>query len=495
MKDQERSRGNCAVPASNLEVQVRTGCAPGLANCADPLRAKYNITFRDVSRGQVRVVARESEKMSENNDLAVARVILFQFYAAASRCHDPCTDGRREVYTPVKLHIQHDRGLRVSTKEKVRRDDPLDGIAKGRDQNEQKNEPRGDQKQSAAPSSGKERGCPRAGAHTRALLRPSEGPESFVNLLQLWEVVRRGCHGKSLLARILDQIYPEEYRKKQGVRMSIRHVVVTGSEGKAGRYTVAQLSSQGYEVLRVDAVAPLDPADHGVRRADLTDLGQTVEVLRGADAVVHLAAIPAPFMITDAETFRINTISTYNVFSAAATLGLSRVVWASSETALGLPFDRHPDYAPVDEEHTYPEYSYALSKVVSEEMARQFSRWTGMTLIGLRLSNIILPEAYAEFPNFRKDAASRKWNLWGYVDVRDVAQSCRRGLEAELEGAHHYVIAAADTVMDRPSIDLMKEYYPEVPIRKDLDTYETLLCIDRARKELGYEPQHSWRTQ
>ncbi len=275
--------------------------------------------------------------------------------------------------------------------------------------------------------------------------------------------------------------------------MAIRKVVVTGSEGKAGRFTVDTLQARGYDVLKVDVAAPLDPADHSIRRADLTDLGQTVEVLRGADAVVHLAAIPAPYMVTDGETFKTNTISTYNVFHAAATLGLERIVWASSETALGLPFERHPDYAPVDENHTYPEFHYALSKVVSEEMARQFHRWTGIPIIGLRFSNIILPDEYDAFEEYQKDPNLRKWNLWGYVDVRDVAQSCRRALEAVIEGAPHYVIAAADTVMDRPSADLMKEYFPEVPIRKELQTYETLLSIDRARAELGYEPDYSWR--
>lgn len=275
--------------------------------------------------------------------------------------------------------------------------------------------------------------------------------------------------------------------------MAIKRIVVTGSEGKAGRYTVDHLLAQGYEVLRVDIAAPLDPADHDLRRADLTDLGQTVEVLKGADAVVHLAAIPAPFMVTDGETFRINTMSTYNIFSAAATLGLERVVWASSETALGLPFDRHPDYAPVDEEHTYPEFHYALSKVVSEEMARQFSRWHDMPIVGLRFSNIILPEEYDRFPEYQKDPSLRKWNLWGYVDARDVAQSCRRALESEVTGAPHYVIAAADTVMDRPSEELMQESFPDVPIRKEIDMYETLLSIDKAREELGYEPEYSWR--
>lgn len=275
--------------------------------------------------------------------------------------------------------------------------------------------------------------------------------------------------------------------------MALKRVVVTGSEGKAGRFTVADLQEKGYEVLRVDIAAPLDPADHWSQRADLTDLGQTIEVLRGADAVVHLAAIPAPHMVTDAETFRINTVSTYNIFTAATTLGLTRVVWASSETALGLPFERHPDYAPVDEDHTYPEFSYALSKVVSEEMARQFSRWHDIPIVGLRFSNIILPDDYGRFAEFQKDPALRKWNLWGYVDARDVAQSCRLALEAPLKGAHHYVIAASDTVMERSSEELMKEVYPDVPIKKKLGTHETLLSIDRARAELGYEPQHSWR--
>ena len=277
--------------------------------------------------------------------------------------------------------------------------------------------------------------------------------------------------------------------------MAQKRVVVTGSVGKAGSYTVARLQEQGYSVLKVDAIAAMDPADHDLRRADLTDLGQTMEVLHGADAVVHLAAIPAPWMVTDAETFRINMMSTYNVFLAAATLGIKRVVWASSETALGLPFDRHPDYAPVDENHTYPEFTYALTKVLSEEMARQYTRWHEMTIVGLRLSNIILPERYSEFPEYQKDPELRKWNLWGYVDARDVALACQRALEARLTGAHHYVIAAADTVMDTPSVDLMKQVFPDVKITKELETYETLLSIDRARAELGYEPEHSWRDE
>jgi nucleoside-diphosphate-sugar epimerase len=183
------------------------------------------------------------------------------------------------------------------------------------------------------------------------------------------------------------------------------------------------------------------------------------------------------------------------VFAAAQQLRLERVVWASSETTLGLPFEREqPAYAPIDEGHPLlPESSYALSKVVTEEMARQFQRWTGMPFIGLRISNIKNPEQYAEFPSFWADARLRKWNLWGYVDVRDVAQGCRLGLQANLRGAEVFILAAADTVMNRPSRQLLAEVFPAVPLRKEIGEFETLLSIDKARQGLGYRPAYSWR--
>jgi nucleoside-diphosphate-sugar epimerase len=272
-------------------------------------------------------------------------------------------------------------------------------------------------------------------------------------------------------------------------------VVVTGGSGKAGRAVVRELLEHGQDVLSVDLVPSQDvPAEQQIV-ADLTDFGETVEVLRGADAVVHLAAIPAPGLRPDELTFRVNTTSTYNVFSAAPILGLRRVVWASSETVLGLPFEREqPAYAPIDEEHPpLPNFSYALSKLISEEMARQFNRWTGIPYVGLRFSNIMEPHDYERFPSFWEDATLRKWNLWGYVDARDVAQSCRLALERDLDGAEVFIVAAADTCMTRPSRELMAEVYPDVPIRGELDELETLLSIAKARRLLGYEPGFTWR--
>jgi nucleoside-diphosphate-sugar epimerase len=276
------------------------------------------------------------------------------------------------------------------------------------------------------------------------------------------------------------------------------NVVVTGGSGKAGRAVVRGLLEQGHEVLNVDLQPSADPVAPFLP-ADLTDLGQTIEalsgaeVLRGVEAVVHLAAIPAPDRATPDIVFRTNITSTHTVFSAAERLGLRRVVWASSETTLGLPFDRPPDYAPVDEAHTYPESSYALSKVLGEEMARQFHRWTGIPFVGLRLSNVILRAEYERFESFQDDPHARKWNLWGYVDESHVAEAVRLGLEADVAGAESFIIAAADTVMRRPSRELMAEVFPDVPVADGVQGNDTLLDIGKARRVLGYAPGFSWR--
>jgi nucleoside-diphosphate-sugar epimerase len=271
-------------------------------------------------------------------------------------------------------------------------------------------------------------------------------------------------------------------------------VVVTGGSGKAGRAVVADLLEHGEEVLSVDLVRSPELACEQLV-ADLTDFGETVEALRGAEAVVHLAAIPAPGLRPDELTFRVNTTSTYNVFSATPLLGLRRVVWASSETVLGLPFERErPAYAPIDEEHpTYPEFSYALSKLISEEMARQFHRRTGIPYVGLRFSNVMEPHDYAHFPGFWDNPELRRWNLWGYVDARDVAQACRLALRSDVGGAEVFIVAAADTVMNRPIAELMADVYPDVEIRGELGEFETLLAIGKARRLLGYAPAYSWR--
>ncbi|MFG2108903.1 NAD-dependent epimerase/dehydratase family protein [Micromonospora chersina] len=282
-------------------------------------------------------------------------------------------------------------------------------------------------------------------------------------------------------------------------------VVVTGAAGKLGRAVVAHLRAAGVDVLAVDRAGGRDPrdVDGEFLLVDLTDYGQVVEAFTGgADehaggvgAVVHLAAVPAPGLLPNSVTFANNSAATYNVFAAARAAGIRRVVWASSETVLGLPFDTPPPYAPVDEEYPpRPESTYSLNKALEEEMARHFCRWDPeLVMVGLRFSNVMDVEDYAAFPSFQADPELRRWNLWGYIDARDGAQAVERALAHDRPGADVFIIANADTVMNRSSADLMAEVYPDVEVRGKLGEHETLLSIDKARRVLGYEPRHSWR--
>ena len=276
-----------------------------------------------------------------------------------------------------------------------------------------------------------------------------------------------------------------------------QRVCVTGASGQAGRAVVADLREHGYDVQPVDVAVTRADREQGTLRADLTDYGQAAEALTGAEAVVHLANIPAPGLSTPAVTFNDNITMNFNVFQAAAALKLDRVVWASSETTLGLPFDTPPRYAPVDEDHyPVPTSTYALSKVASETIAGHIAQWSGLPYIALRFSNIMAPEDYEWFAEFQDDPATRKWNLWGYIDQRDVAQSCRLALEADpatVQGNPAFIIAAADTVMDRPSAGLLAEVFPGVKLTRDVGEFGTLLAIDHAREVLGFAPAHSWR--
>jgi len=274
-----------------------------------------------------------------------------------------------------------------------------------------------------------------------------------------------------------------------------QRVVVTGGSGKLGRAVVADLLRHDLSVVNVDQSPP--PADQGCPhiRIDLTDFGQTVEALTttpsdGVDAVVHLAAIPAPGITSNAATFANNAPSTYNVFSAARLAGIRNVVWASSETVLGLP-----PYLPVDENYPpRPESTYSLVKTLEELMAVQFCRWDPrLKMVGLRFSNVMTPDDYAGFAQFQQDPVLRKWNLWSYIDARDGAQAVRRALLWETTGTEVFIIANADSVMNESSASLAAKVFPSVEVRKDLGEHETLLSIDKARRILGYEPQYSWR--
>lgn len=276
-------------------------------------------------------------------------------------------------------------------------------------------------------------------------------------------------------------------------------IAVTGGSGKLGRTVVSELRAVGHTVVNLDIAGVRGP---GFVRVDLTDYGQVIDALAGVndrhdgvDALVHLAAIPAPGILSDVATFHNNILSTFHVFQAARRLGIRNIVYASSETVLGLPFDTPPPYIPVDEDYpARPETTYSLVKHLEEQLAIELVRWDpALKIIALRFSNVMDPEDYGDFRAYDLDANLRKWNLWSYIDGRDGAQAVLKALELKTTGFDRFIIAAADTVMSRPNAELVEQVFPGVAVHGDIGVNKTLLSIDKARRVLGFEPQHSWR--
>lgn len=275
-------------------------------------------------------------------------------------------------------------------------------------------------------------------------------------------------------------------------------VAVTGSSGKLGVAVVTHLVEAGHSVTGLDAVGA--PGE-GFVRVDLTDTGQVLDALAGVeerydglDAVVHLAASPAPGIRPDTVLLQDNLAMTIAVFQAARRAGIPRIVHASSETLLGLPLDEVPPAVPIDESQPVrPNFMYAVGKHLEEELGRQLCRLDpALSITGLRFSNVMAFGDYVEFESWQHDASIRRWNLWGYIDRRDGAHAVERALAVRGPGYATYVIAAADTVMRRDSALLLAEQFPQVPVSRPITGRDTLLSIDAARRDLGYTPKHSW---
>jgi nucleoside-diphosphate-sugar epimerase len=260
---------------------------------------------------------------------------------------------------------------------------------------------------------------------------------------------------------------------------------------------VAGLLEHGLDVTNVDLVASDGPAPF--RRADLEDLGQVYSCLRGAEAVVHFAAIPRPTLDVPEVVFRTNVMSAFNVLEAASALGITRVVSASSVSVLGFPFFERPfapDYVPIDEAHPLlPQDAYALSKRIGEELADGFARRGRLTVVSLRFPWIHTPRTFAEqlLPLWADPAAGAS-NLWSYIDTRDVAEAVRLALTAEIGGHEACFVAASDSFMPIPSRVLVTNYYPTTIIQDALTDHASLLSSAKAEALLGYRARHSWRS-
>jgi nucleoside-diphosphate-sugar epimerase len=289
-------------------------------------------------------------------------------------------------------------------------------------------------------------------------------------------------------------------------------VFFTGGSGKAGRHAIAHLLEQGHRVTNGDLV-PLGHPGVADLRIDLTDAGQVFNALSAYagfdelepgtgvpayDAVVHFAAIPAILVAPDNETFRVNALSTYNVIDAAVKLGISKVIFASSETTYGICFadgEVKPEYVPIDEDHpTVPHDSYAMSKVVNEATARSFQARSGIDIYGLRINNVIEPHEYAtKFPAFVADPGLRRRNIFAYIDARDLGHMVDCCLRTDGLGYEVFNVANDDTSVGLTSAEVTAQFYAGVPVRRDLVGHETFYANDKAKQLVGFAPKHGWR--
>ena len=291
-----------------------------------------------------------------------------------------------------------------------------------------------------------------------------------------------------------------------------KRILFTGGSGKAGRHVVPYLVERGYRVVNVD-LTPLDHPGVDNLTADITDSGQVFNVMTSYanfdelepgtgvpafDAVVHFAAIPRILIRPDNETFRVNTIGTYNVLEAAVKLGIRKTVVASSETTYGICFSdgqTDPKALPLEEDYDVdPMDSYGLSKVLNEVTARSFQRRSGFDVYCLRIGNVVEPHEYASlFPGYFANPGVRRRNAFCYIDARDLGQIVARCLETDGLGFQVFNAGNDTNGMNIPTAELAARYFPGVPLTRTLDENEALFSNRKIREVLGFREEHDWR--
>jgi nucleoside-diphosphate-sugar epimerase len=273
-------------------------------------------------------------------------------------------------------------------------------------------------------------------------------------------------------------------------------IIITGSKGMIGSYTFNYAKAQaGVAAFGVDNVGRGNVTDYLC--ADLTDLGQTIDALDGADAVIHLAAIPSQRMFSASKTFNTNVAMTWNVFEACARLGVPRVVAASSVQVNRTVTMRNPityQYFPLDEQHPAdPQDDYSMSKYVGEVLGDMFSKHYGLTVVSIRPPWVAKPEEVAELP--AGEAEEPHYALYTYIDVRDAARAFFLAATADLPAQSHTVafISARDTSVNTPSREIARRFFPNAKIKGGLKGHESLISIKTAERAFGFVPQYSCR--
>ncbi len=275
-------------------------------------------------------------------------------------------------------------------------------------------------------------------------------------------------------------------------------VVVTGGSGRIGWWLVRELAPR-HDVVVFDRVAPTDPPTGVTHKlGDCDDLGAVYDVLRGADAVVHLAAIPSNQFHPYPTVFRTNVVGTYHVGEAAGRLGLHKIVAASSINALGITMAERPIgplSLPIDEDHPRrPQDAYSLSKLIDEETMAALHRRTGIKAISIRPPLVVWPANYPQHISELDDPSIRHRVLWSYCDVRDLAIGFRLALEDQTLDCETVFITADDALARESLAKLLPRFYPgtETLAAVLTDTAPAVVST-RAKRLLGYQPRWSWR--
>jgi nucleoside-diphosphate-sugar epimerase len=278
----------------------------------------------------------------------------------------------------------------------------------------------------------------------------------------------------------------------------MKKVVVTGGAGRLGQFVIRELLARHYAVLSLDRVSPREKLCPSWI-ADLRDSGDLFEALKDAYGIIHLGAYQAPNLAADAETFGNNVTSTYNVMRAAADLGVKKVVVASSTAAFGFIYAKNlwvPKYLPLDENHpSRPQDSYGLSKVVGEQIADSIvTLHKTMTISSLRFPGVNFDLSYESFRDRWRNPAARASGFWTYIDARDAAMTCRLALEAKFQGHQVFIASAPLNCMIQSTLELVRKYLPKgAMIRKVSGTHWSCVDSAKARRTLGFQPEHVWQ--
>lgn len=281
-------------------------------------------------------------------------------------------------------------------------------------------------------------------------------------------------------------------------------VLVTGARGRLGTEVVRQLREGGHTVVAADRVAGEGGERVHAVRVDLLDLGQVAQAARGCDALVHLAAIPAPYADPDDVVFRNNTLGTFHALQAASLAGVRVVALASSGSIYGTawaPQELFAPEVPVREDGELANHDvYGLSKEIDERTAQMFCRRDGMSVACLRFHWITDRDDQVGTARAiaAPDADPRVWgrNLWGYVDIRDAAAACVTAVQRGLEQPFGFAalnITAADTLSETPTEALVRAHLPGTRIAAPIPGTSTAYDLSAAERVLGWRPRHSWR--